>query len=175
MRLIPLVFLVLIVSCSSQRYYIVRHAEKAVVTKDSSGFTVANPPLSEPGQVRSFVLRDELKSKNIESIFSTNYHRTISTAKPISEERKIQVQLYSPSKDSINAFIDRLKSIRKGNVLVVGHSNTVDDIVNRLSGENLITGDLSEAIYDNLYILTRKKDQFILTTKKYGYPSNPEK
>ncbi len=176
MRYLLTVMVILAVSCGSQRYYVVRHAEKAIVTKDSAGFTANNPPLSEPGQVRAIVLREELKNKKIKHIFSSNYPRTISTAKPLSEKKNdLPIQLYSPSRDSLDAFIGRLKAITKGNVLIVGHSNTIDDVVNRLTGVRHIPGDLSEAIYDNLYIITRKKDTMLFEQKKYGYPSNPEK
>jgi len=176
MRYLLLILVAGAVSCSSQRYYVVRHAEKAIVTKDSLGYTPANPPLSEPGQVRAFVLRDELKNKNVRYIFASNYPRTINTAKPLSAARNnLEIQLYNPSKDSLNAFLDKLKSIKKGSVLVVGHSNTIDDLVNGLTGEKNVPGDLKDSEYDNMYIITRKKDKMIFSQKKYGYPSNPER
>ena len=176
MRYLFLPLILLIVSCSSQRYYIVRHGEKAIVTKDSLGFTPANPPLSDPGKVRAFVLRDELMKKHISNIFSTNFYRTLSTATPLSIAlNNMAIQYYSPSKDSLDAFIERLKAIKKGSVLVVGHSNTVDDIVNKLTGEKNIPGDLKDSEYDNMYIITNRKGKFEFSQKKYGYPSNPEK
>ncbi|MEP6699849.1 MAG: histidine phosphatase family protein [Bacteroidota bacterium] len=176
MRYLFLPLILLVVSCSPQRYYIVRHGEKAIVTKDSLGFTPANPPLSEPGKVRAFVLRDELKKKNIRNIFSTNYYRTVSTATPLSVAlNNMTMQYYSPSKDSLDAFIERLQAVNKGSVLVVGHSNTVDDIVNKLTGEKNVTGDLKDSEYDNMYIITRRKGKMEFSQKKYGYPSNPEK
>lgn len=176
MRYLLPALVLLAVSCSPQRYYVVRHAEKAIVTKDFLGFTTANPPLSEPGQVRALVLREELKKKNIVNIFSTNYHRTVSTAKPLSVAlNNLPIQYYSPSKDSLDAFILQLKAIRKGSVLIVGHSNTVDDIVNRLTGEKSIPSDLKDSDYDNMYIIRKKKDKMEFSQIKYGYPSNPEK
>lgn len=165
---------VLAVSCSSNRYFVVRHAEKAVVTKDSVGFTPANPPLSEAGKVRAFVLREELKNKQIRNIFSTNFFRTLSTAQPIAEQLgNLSIQVYSPSKDSLNAFIEKV--LKKGNTLIVGHSNTVDDIVNKLAGETKVPADLKDSEYDNLYIITRKGKKMIFFQQKYGYPSAPEK
>lgn len=176
MRYLLLVFVSGVVACSSQRYYIVRHAEKAIVTKDSLGFSTANPPLSEPGQVRAVVLREELKNKNIRNIFSTNYHRTVATARPLQAVLKnIPIQQYNSSKDSLDAFIAQLKAIRKGSVLIVGHSNTVDDMVNKLTGEKSMPGDLQDGDYDNMYIILKKKDKMEFSQKKYGYPSNPEK
>jgi hypothetical protein len=38
----------------------------------------------------------------------------------------------------------------------VGHSNTVDDIVNALTGEKSIPGDLQDSEYDNLFVVTYK-------------------
>jgi len=176
MRYLLMAFVLFLVSCGSQRYYVVRHAEKAIVTRDSSGYTPSNPPLSEAGQVRAIVLREELKKAHIGSIFSTNYHRTISTAKPLSVELgDLAIQIYSPSKDSLDALMARVKAIRKKSVLIVGHSNTVDDIVNKLTGETNIPGDLNESQYDNLYIIRKKKGKMEFSQRKYGYPSNPEK
>jgi broad specificity phosphatase PhoE len=145
------------------------------VNRDSAGFTPANPPLSEPGQVRAIVLREELKNARIGYIFSTNYHRTIATARPLADLENIPIETYSPSKDSLDAFIARIKAIRKKSVLVVGHSNTVDDIVNRLTGVTHIPGDLEDADYDNLYIIRKRKRKMDFSQKEYGYPSNPEK
>jgi 2,3-bisphosphoglycerate-dependent phosphoglycerate mutase len=171
-----LVFLSLsMAGCQSQQFFIVRHAEKAVVSPEQGKMMESNPPLSEAGKVRAFVLRDELKSENVRHIFSTNTLRTISTAQPLQEQNKIQsIGLYSSSRDSLDTFIVRIKSITKGNVLVVGHSNTVDDLVNKLTGRNDVPGDLQDAEYDNLFIVTKKGKKMLFARKKYGYPSNPE-
>lgn len=175
MRNLIYVLLIFLASCSSQRYYVIRHAEKEIVTKDSAMFSATNPPLSNAGQVRSFVLRDELKKKHIGTIYSTNFHRTMNTARPLSESIGIPIFPYSPSRDSLDALITRLKAINKKSILIVGHSNTIDDIVNKMTGQKNVPGDLNESVYDNMYIITRKKDKFEFAEKKYGYPSNPEK
>jgi len=85
------------------------------------------------------------------------------------------IMIDCPSKDLLDGFITRVKAIVKESVLVVGHSNTIDDIVNKMTGEKNVPGDLNEAIYDNMYIITRKKGKFEFSPKKYGYPSNPGK
>src|SRR5258706_13564622 len=118
-------------ACSSSRYYVVRHAEKSILTKDSANMMMSNPPLSEAGKVRAFVLRDELKTKHIGHIYTTNTLRTVSTAEPLNRQTHVEPEFYN----NVDSLITILHSI-KGNVLIVGHANTVDDIVNKLVGKN---------------------------------------
>jgi len=168
MKYLPLLFILIITACSTPRYYIVRHAEKTILTKDSASMMMNNPPLSEAGKVRSFALRDELSNKHIKHIYSTNTIRTIATAEPLSQQKNIKTELYS----NIDSLVTLLKSI-KGNALIIGHSNTVDDIVNKLCSEKKLPGDLKDSEYDNLFIVKGKKRHGFIR-KKYGYPSNPE-
>jgi broad specificity phosphatase PhoE len=156
-------------ACSPNRYFIVRHAEKTILTKDSASMMMSNPPLSEAGKVRAFVLRDELAHKHIKHIYSTNTLRAISTAGPLSEQKNIKIEIYG----NVDSLVSLLKSI-KGNVLIVGHSNTIDDIINKLCGRTAIPADLKDSEYDNLFILKGKKGHIQFTKKKFGYPSNPE-
>ena len=72
--------------------------------------------------------KEILKTKKIGYIFSTNTIRTRSTAEPVRAYFNLATEAYPPVPDS--AFIARLKSLKK-NTLIVGHSNTVDDIVNK--------------------------------------------
>jgi len=65
-----------------------------------------------------------------------------------------------------------LKSI-KWNALVIGHSNTVDDIVNKLCGQVKIQTDLKDGEYDNLFMVRIKGKKILFERRKYGYPSNP--
>jgi broad specificity phosphatase PhoE len=176
MKYLCLALVLVITACSSNRYFIVRHAEKTVLTKDSASMMANNPPLSEAGKVRAFVLRDELKDQHIQYIFSTNTIRAIATAQPLNESRgNTRIEFYSSSKDSLDGFIEKLKSIKKGNVLVVGHANTVDDIVNKLCNSTKIPADLKDSDYDNLYIVKKNGKRMIFSQRKYGYPSAPEK
>src|SRR5215471_8592356 len=77
-----------LLSCS-HTVYIVRHAEKISSTDSAAKMMANDPPLSEAGKVRALVLRDELKKKNIQHIYSTNTVRTKSTAEPLSQSTKI--------------------------------------------------------------------------------------
>ncbi|MFZ9387526.1 MAG: SixA phosphatase family protein [Chitinophagaceae bacterium] len=153
----------------SNTIYIVRHAEKQPVKAGASAMEAGNPPLSEAGEARAAVLRDLLKGKHIARVFSTNYTRTIRTAEPLREwDPGLVIEIYSSKKDSLDVFVEKLKSIRKGNVLVVGHSNTIGEITNRLCGRNVVPASLAETQYDNLYEVRRKGIRYLFHGKKFG-------
>jgi len=139
-----------LLSCKTTTWYISRHAEKA----DNS----ANPPLSSEGQKQALDLRDYLTGKNIKKIYATNFIRTQSTAQPTSQLFGVAIQTYTPPAPS-TVFIDSLRAINSGNALVVGHSNTVDDIVNGLMGTNTMT-DIPETEYGSLFIVKRKGSNY---------------
>jgi phosphohistidine phosphatase SixA len=154
------------ISCS-RTVYVIRHGEK--VTSDNASKMMDNdPPLSDAGKVRALVLKNELAAKHITHIYSTNTIRTRSTAEPLSQAVKVNVELYN----NIDSLVGTIRSA-KGNVLVVGHSNTVDDIVNKLCGQTKIATDLNDGEYDNLFVVKIKGKKVVFEKRKYGYPSNP--
>lgn len=127
-------------------YYIVRHAEKATEPRQ-------DPPLTEVGQQRATRLKEIMLSKNIEKVFSTNYVRTKSTAIPTADALGLPVELYDPANQA--SFVNYLKSSRR-NTLIVGHSNTIREVINGLYGSDTLRQDLNESEYSNLYTVTRK-------------------
>jgi broad specificity phosphatase PhoE len=167
-----LIFLITVSSCGSVKYYIVRHAEKEAASTGTTMNTPDDPPLSAAGRVRAIELREALKNKGVQYIFSTNTIRTISTAQPLEElQGGTKIETYN-TRDSLDHFINRIRGIQKGNVLIVGHSNTVDDIVNKLAGQIKVPKDLPDSEYDNLYIVTKKGNRFKFENKTYGTPTN---
>lgn len=172
MRIISLcLFLFLLSSCGTT-IYVVRHAEKSTGIDPETMKTFKDPPLTYEGQERALALKQMLSGKNIKHIYSTNTLRTISTAKPLKELfLNVPLALYSTKPDSMDIFIQQLKQIRKGNTLVVGHSNTVDDIANKICGSTVVPGDLKDSEYDNIFILKKKGDRFKFKREKYGKPS----
>ena len=153
--------LILLNSCNRNTFYIVRHAEKATAAPTMS----SDVPLSDAGEKRATALKELLKNKDVRFIFSTQTIRTTTTGKPLSEAISVPVQFYSP-RDTTDKFILRLQSITKGNVLIVGHSNTVDDLVNKMMGQTLLN-DLAETEYDNLFIIKRKGKKYLFEREKY--------
>jgi broad specificity phosphatase PhoE len=144
---------ILFFSCSTTTYYLVRHAEKA----DSS----SDPTLSSAGIVRANALKDVLSSKNISSIYVTNYQRTQQTAAPLATASGITPTIITAS--STSTLIAALRTT-KGNrrVLVVGHSNTVPQVIDSLmkSPQHILIADDD---FDNFYIVSIRHG---LSTKK---------
>lgn len=162
----PLIFLFLLLLTTSctHKVYVVRHAEKAVQEKNMS----SDVPLSEAGEKRALALLEKLKDQKIQEVYSTQTIRTISTAQPVNDHFYLTIKYYGPRPDSI--FLNRVKESKK-NTLIVGHSNTVDDIVNGLAGKKIIPGDLPDSAYDNLYLLKIGKKKVKFKGMRYGVRS----
>lgn len=166
--LLPFISVLFFASCT-RTYYVVRHAEK---NEAATGGTTTNAtPLSDAGMARANALRDSLATKSIRYVFTTNTVRTRSTGRPTAILSAADTLLYAtPNSDSLNKFITRIRNIKK-NVLIVGHSNTVNDIVNGLSGAQSVPNDLQEHQFDNLFVIRYSKflsTKITFTWKKYG-------
>ena len=165
------VCIVLLLICSAlitgctQKYFIVRHAEKAQASATMTMNTPNDPPLTDLGTIRANALADRLSKEKIRKIFSTNTIRTQSTAQPVALLFNQTISTYT---EPDSTFIALLKGLHK-NVLVVGHSNTVDDLVNGLTGRKLLS-DLPDKAYDNLFIVRRKGKKISFLQEKFGPP-----
>lgn len=128
-------------SCTNTHYYIVRHSEKSTTP-------AADPELTLEGKKRAEKLKEILKSKDIQQIFSTKTVRTLNTALPLAELINKEVKIYDAKNQ--NQFIEELKS-SKNNTLVVGHSNTIRYIINGLSEKEVLSKDLEDSEYNFLF------------------------
>lgn len=123
---------------------LVRHAEKMA---DGS----KDPQLSEQGHRRAKAFARMFSLLAPEAIYSSNYQRTISTAKPLAEQKGLSVQVYDPRQQP--AFLEKvLKDHRGGTVVIIGHSNTVPFAVNHLLGKKVIE-EMSETEYDKVFVV----------------------
>jgi 2,3-bisphosphoglycerate-dependent phosphoglycerate mutase len=118
--------------------FIIRHAEKADATKD--------PDLSEAGRARAEALVKTLRDANITAIYATEFKRTQQTAAPLAKALGITVTTL-PAKDSA-ALIAKLRA-STGNALVVGHGDTIPDLIKALGMSEPI--NIGESDYDNLF------------------------
>jgi broad specificity phosphatase PhoE len=134
------------VLCAQSVAFVVRHAERADAGMMAAAG--ADPDLSAAGRSRADALAATLKDARITAIFGTEFKRTRQSAEPLAKALGLEPAVV-PSKD-IPGLVQRIKAAR-GNVLVVGHSNTVPAIIKAVAGET-VTVDESE--YDNLFVLT---------------------
>ncbi len=126
--------------------YLVRHAEKA------AGF---NPPLSPEGQARAEDLAEELAYAKIEGIITSQYLRTQQTAAPLAADLALApVVIDANNYVGIRNYI--LANHLGGRVLVVGHSNTIDDIITQLGAVPPL-GAIPDNDYDNLFLVHRNE------------------
>lgn len=105
-------------------FYFIRHAEKDRTDQEN-----LDPELNQDGLNRAIKWAEVFDAIPLDVIYSTNYERTSMTAAPTSVKKNIDVKYYDPSSMDIEAF----KAENEGlNVLVVGHSNTTPDFVNKM-------------------------------------------
>ena len=126
-------------------YIVVRHAEKG--TDDAR-----DPSLSEAGAARAQSLAHLLADTPLHAAYATAYKRTQQTARPTATARGLAVTTYD-AKLPIATFVAQLRTAHaEGTVLVVGHSNTVPEIVSTLSGQPV--EPMPETVFDRLYRVT---------------------
>jgi len=123
---------------------IVRHAERA-------GGNDPSVSITEAGRCRAAVLAGMLSGAKVRTIYTTELARTQQTAAPLALRLSIKPEVV-PAKD-IDALVAKLRArTEEGAVLVVGHSNTLPAIVERLTGET--EPAIGESEYDRMFVLT---------------------
>jgi broad specificity phosphatase PhoE len=122
--LVVILWLFIAVSFASAEPFvvIVRHAEKAA--NDPK-----DPDLSPAGHVRAEALARILKDASISAIFTSEFKRTQETAAPTSVSSGVAPTIVG-GKD-IAGLVSKLHEA-SGNVLVVGHGDTIPDIIKAL-------------------------------------------
>jgi broad specificity phosphatase PhoE len=137
--------------------FIVRHAERADAASSGTTMMADDPELSEAGRARAEALASMLRDANIAAIFTTEFKRTQQTAAPLAKALGIMTSSV-PSKDTAG-LLQRIRSTT-GNVLVVGHSNTVPEIIKELGITTNVS--LGDADYDNLFIVITGAQQQLI-------------
>jgi broad specificity phosphatase PhoE len=129
--------------------FLVRHAERADTSPGTSPTMAADPDLSDAGRARAESLATALKDAHITAIYATEFKRTQQTAAPLAKALGLTVKIVT-SKGAAD-LIKQLKA-GKGNVLVVGHSNTVPDIIKGLGVTTTVT--IGDDEFDNMFLVT---------------------
>lgn len=108
-------------------FYFIRHAEK-----DRSDPEDIDPELNQKGLGRAMHWAEILEEVDLNEIYSTDYQRTTMTAAPIAVKKDLTVKYYDPDEVNTEQFIANNLG---NNVLVIGHSNSTPEFVNKLLGE----------------------------------------
>jgi phosphohistidine phosphatase SixA len=102
-------------------YYVMRHLHKAADSPD--------PGLTPQGQACARTLASFVSRQNIRAVFASTTRRAQETAAPLAAAQSLTVQDYAPA--DVAGVVARARA-EAGSVLIVGHSNTVPDIVEQL-------------------------------------------
>jgi len=128
--------------------FLVRHAERAAI----SGHVPSDTGLSAAGRKRAEALARVLKDAQINAVYTTEFKRTRETAAPVAQSLGIQPEVIPG--DDLRGLIAKLKA-SSGNVLVVGHSNTLPQIISALGVSSRVT--VAESDYDNLFLVVLER------------------
>ena len=135
---------------ATSTYFLIRHAEKDRTTPGDP-----DPELNQKGLGRAMHWAEIFNDIRLDAIYSTDYQRTSMTAAPAAVKQDLTVQYYEPGTLDIEAF----KTDNAGkNVLVVGHSNTIPEMVNQLIGEARFS-DMDDDDNGSLFIVTQSGSQ----------------
>jgi phosphohistidine phosphatase SixA len=141
--------------------FLVRHAERA---DDGTG----DPPISAEGEARAELLASMLRDAGVTAVHTTPYRRTRATGEPAASEAGVEMSEYRP--DASGLLVDRIRAAG-GRHLVIGHSNTVPELVAAMGGA---PGDpIEESEYDRLYIVTLTADGASSVLLRFGALTGP--
>ncbi len=142
LALFLLIFVSVSVASAQPVVIIVRHGEKAA---NGGG----DPDLSSAGRARADALARILKDSGITAIFTTELKRTQETAAPTATSTHVAPTVVA-AKDTA-ALVAKLHQL-SGNALVVGHGDTIPNIIKALGINSLI--NIPDADYSELLIVT---------------------
>lgn len=119
--------------------YVIRHMQKA---------DGADPSLNAEGRAAAASLADLLAEKGITAIYATPTRRAMETAAPIAIRVGLSVTPYDPADP---AALIKAATAANGRVLIIGHSNTVPELVALFGGDR--PPAIGEEDFGTLYIV----------------------
>jgi broad specificity phosphatase PhoE len=141
------------VAAAQQVVVLVRHAERAdggATAATAPGMMANDPPLSPAGEQRAAKLASTLAAAGISRIFVTEYRRTTQTAAPLAAKLAL-TPVVTAARDQ-DALIEQARRA-EGNILIVGHSNTIPALLTRLGVAATVT--LADSDYDDIFVVFR--------------------
>jgi len=144
---------------ATQLVILVRHAEKASCKGDSV--------LSKPGKIRAEALVKALEHTRVKRIVTSDAKRTQETAGPLAQ--KLGIALVTVTKEgNPNHVQEVVKEVvsQADTVVVVGHSDSVPEIIKKLDGPKL--SHLAGNNYSALFVAKRGPNGTQLVQARYG-------
>jgi 2,3-bisphosphoglycerate-dependent phosphoglycerate mutase len=161
MKIVLFFFFIFLCTSCTTKYYIVRHAEKVDNTEES---LLTNEGRKRASDLGNYFVSNRIK---LDSIFTSDAPRTMLTGTIVTLATGIYIEpVKHRDQNSLNVFVERLKKISNKNVLIVSHSTVIPNLIQKMSGLNI--RNINEDEYDNLYILTRKGNDWTLEHTLYG-------
>ena len=129
---------------------VVRHAEKA--TDDPR-----DPSLSEVGKARAARLATALAAASVDAVYTTQYRRTRDTAAVTAAAAGVELHVHEATAQNTASYASELLAEIQARpagdtVLVVGHSNTVPELVETFGGSRVAA--IADDQYDRLFVIT---------------------
>jgi broad specificity phosphatase PhoE len=147
---------VLALALATPTIVLVRHAEPAAA---------ADPPLAPAGVARAKLLARMLSDAALKGVYVTSAARSVQTGLSAATSAGLSLTTYT-AEDATGLAAAVFASHTTGTVLVVAHSNTVDDIAAAFGAPGV--GELAHNQFDRMYVITRRRCGSTLVRLRYG-------
>ncbi len=158
--LIPLM-LILFSACNvgedmDKTIYFVRHAEKDTTTDK-------DPSLTVDGVMRSVDLASWFKNIEVDTVFSSDYQRTIETAQPLIKAKRLELGKYDPK--DFEGFAKILTEIEADTIVVIGHTDNILKQIEALEADRP-QEEIKESEYNKIFELKLNSKEVVV--HQYG-------
>jgi len=133
---------------------LVRHAEPA------GG---ADPGLAPAGRKRAELLAFMFQDAHITAVFTSDLRRTKETAQPLAAKFSLVPGVLS-GLDPV-AHSNRVLAISSGVAVVVGHTNTVPQLIAALGVRESV--QIAETEFDRMFVVSRREDGASVLSLRY--------
>lgn len=138
-----------------QTVFLIRHAEKENEPRQ-------DPPLKPEGLARSQELARLLAAAGIKTILTSQFMRTQKTAEPLATKLGLTATAISLklnptnprqiAEESTKEVVNKILERSGENALVVGHSNSIPDVIKMLGGD--VVPVIDESKFNDLFVVT---------------------
>ena len=125
---------------------------------------IDDPGLTAKGERQAEIFASLLDNKPIKQIYSTDYLRTRKSAIPLANALNLPVRLYDPRTPA--KIISDVLQLQQDQV-ILGHSNTIPDLVRRLGGTAQSMGESEYGIVFAVSITLLEGERQSVRTRKF--------